>query len=42
MMRDYAADQKTFGLEPILSISGDPSRRTTGIQFHVISQLFQQ
>lgn len=35
MMREYDLGNKYFKLDPIISISGDSSRRVTGIQFHV-------
>lgn len=41
MMREYASGQKTFGLEPILSISGEPSRRVTSVQFKVIAHILK-
>ena len=41
MMREYANGQKTFGLEPILNISGEPSRRMTSIQLKVVSHILR-
>mgnify|MGYP006888934244 CR=1 FL=1 len=41
MMREYASGQKAFGLEPILTISGEPSRRVTSIQLKVVSRILQ-
>ncbi len=37
MMQTYAKEKMDFSLDPIISISGDPTLRTTGIQFHVLS-----
>lgn len=37
MMREYATSKTAFSLEPIYSISGDPTLRTTAIKFHVLS-----
>jgi hypothetical protein len=36
MMRDYAKKQSYFSLEPILSITGDLTKRTTSIQLKVV------
>lgn len=38
MMREYALGHKYFDLDPIVSISGDSTRRTTWIQFHVAGE----
>ncbi len=40
MMRDYAQQDATraFALEPIHTISGDETARTTNIQFRIIPQ----
>lgn len=38
MMREYDTGRPYFSLEPISSISGDSTKRTTGIEFHVKSK----
>ncbi len=40
MMRDYSLVQKYFSLEPIYSISGNRSERTTSIQLKVIGKKY--
>ena len=41
MMREYAEGKMKFTLEPIFSLSGDPTIRTTGIELHVLPSKIQ-
>lgn len=36
MIKEYASGKMEYSLEPIVSLSGDPSERTTNITLHVL------
>lgn len=41
MIEDYSQGQKDFSLDPISSMAGDLTKRTTGIQFRVVPKAAQ-
>lgn len=41
MIEDYSRGQKDFSLDPIASMAGDITKRTTGIQFRVVPKAAQ-
>ena len=41
MIEDYSRDKKDFSLDPISTLGGDLTQRTTGIQFRVVPKIPQ-